>query len=52
MVPPEKVSIPGINLPLQCQPPVITSSLKQRDLAMECGDAGRFANASNLLSQS
>jgi len=27
-------------------------SLERRDLAMECGDAGRFANAENLLSQS
>jgi len=27
-------------------------SMEHRDLAMECGDAGRFANASNLLSQS
>ena len=27
-------------------------SMERRDLAMECGDAGRFANASNLLSQS
>ena len=26
--------------------------MERRDLAMECGDAGRFANASNLLSQS
>ena len=26
--------------------------LERRDLAMECGDAGRFANAENLLSQS
>jgi serine/threonine-protein kinase HipA len=29
--------------------PVI--SLDRRDLAMECGDMGRFANASNILSQ-
>jgi serine/threonine-protein kinase HipA len=27
-------------------------SLERRDLAMECGDAGRYANAENLLSQS
>ncbi len=27
-------------------------SLEHRDLAMACGDAGRFANAENLLSQS
>lgn len=26
-------------------------SIEQRDLALICGDAGRFANASNLLSQ-
>ena len=26
-------------------------SLEQRDLAMVCGDSGRFANAGNLLSQ-
>ena len=26
--------------------------MDRRDLAMECGDAGRLANASNLLSQS
>lgn len=27
-------------------------SLERRDLPMACGDAGRFANAENLLSQS
>ena len=27
-------------------------SIERRDLAMACGDAGRFANAENLLSQS
>jgi serine/threonine-protein kinase HipA len=27
-------------------------SIERRDLAMECGDAGRIANAANLLSQS
>jgi serine/threonine-protein kinase HipA len=27
-------------------------SLEHRDLAMICGDEGRFANANNLLSQS
>ncbi|GEM_PF-1980683 len=27
-------------------------STEQRDLAMECGDFGRFANLNNLLSQS
>ena len=32
--------------------PAIPISLDRRDLAMACGDAGRFANASNLLSQS
>ena len=32
--------------------PAIQVSLDRRDLAMACGDAGRFANASNLLSQS
>ena len=32
--------------------PAIPVSLDRRDLAMECGDAGRFANAANLLSQS
>jgi serine/threonine-protein kinase HipA len=26
-------------------------SLERRDLAMSCGDQGRFANANNLLSQ-
>jgi serine/threonine-protein kinase HipA len=26
-------------------------SLERRDLALECGDAGRFANAANLLTQ-
>ncbi len=32
--------------------PAVPVSLEHRDLAMECGDAGRFANAGNLLSQS
>lgn len=32
--------------------PSVPVSMDRRDLAMECGDAGRFANASNLLSQS
>ena len=32
--------------------PATPVSMEHRDLAMECGDAGRFANASNLLSQS
>jgi len=32
--------------------PAVPVSMERRDLAMECGDAGRFANASNLLSQS
>jgi serine/threonine-protein kinase HipA len=32
--------------------PAVPLSMEHRDLAMECGDAGRFANASNLLSQS
>ena len=32
--------------------PAVPVSIKRRDLALECGDAGRFANASNLLSQS
>jgi serine/threonine-protein kinase HipA len=32
--------------------PAAPVSLDRRDLAMECGDAGRFANATNLLSQS
>lgn len=32
--------------------PAVPVSMEQRDLAMACGDAGRFANASNLLSQS
>ena len=32
--------------------PAVPVSLDRRDLAMECGDAGRFANAKNLLSQS
>jgi serine/threonine-protein kinase HipA len=32
--------------------PAVPVSLEQRDLAMACGDAGRFANAANLLSQS
>ncbi|MBC7699770.1 type II toxin-antitoxin system HipA family toxin [Aquabacterium sp.] len=32
--------------------PAVPVSIERRDLAMECGDAGRFANAKNLLSQS
>jgi serine/threonine-protein kinase HipA len=32
--------------------PAVPVSMERRDLAMECGDAGRFANAGNLLSQS
>ncbi|WP_372525855.1 type II toxin-antitoxin system HipA family toxin [Piscinibacter sp.] len=32
--------------------PAVPISQERRDLAMECGDAGRFANAENLLSQS
>jgi serine/threonine-protein kinase HipA len=32
--------------------PAVPISLERRDLAMACGDAGRFANADNLLSQS
>ncbi|MBU6270298.1 MAG: HipA domain-containing protein [Betaproteobacteria bacterium] len=32
--------------------PAVPVSLERRDLSMECGDAGRFANAENLLSQS
>ncbi len=32
--------------------PAVPVSLERRDLAMECGDAGRYANAENLLSQS
>lgn len=32
--------------------PAVPISNERRDLAMECGDAGRFANAENLLSQS
>jgi len=32
--------------------PAVPVSMDRRDLALECGDAGRFANASNLLSQS
>jgi serine/threonine-protein kinase HipA len=32
--------------------PAAPVSLERRDLAMECGDSGRFANADNLLSQS
>jgi serine/threonine-protein kinase HipA len=32
--------------------PATPASMERRDLAMECGDAGRFANARNLLSQS
>ena len=32
--------------------PAVPVSINRRDLAMECGNAGRFANADNLLSQS
>lgn len=32
--------------------PAVPISQERRDLAMECGDEGRFARASNLLSQS
>ena len=32
--------------------PAVPVSIERRDLAMECGDAGRFANSDNLLSQS
>jgi len=32
--------------------PAVPVSMDRRDLAMECGDAGRFANMGNLLSQS
>lgn len=32
--------------------PAVPVSISRRDLAMQCGDAGRFANAANLLSQS
>lgn len=32
--------------------PAVPVSRERRDLAMECGDAGRYANAKNLLSQS
>jgi len=32
--------------------PAVPVSISRRDLAMKCGDAGRFANADNLLSQS
>ncbi|MGB9332759.1 MAG: HipA domain-containing protein [Steroidobacteraceae bacterium] len=31
--------------------PSVPVSLEHRDLAMECGDMGRFANAKNILSQ-
>ena len=31
--------------------PTAPVSMERRDLAMECGDAGRYANAGNLLSQ-
>lgn len=31
--------------------PTVPVSLEHRDLAMICGDSGRFANANNLLSQ-
>ena len=32
--------------------PAVPVSMERRDLALECGDTGRFANSSNLLSQS
>ena len=32
--------------------PAVPVGIERRDLAMECGDAGRFANSDNLLSQS
>ncbi|MBL8328976.1 MAG: type II toxin-antitoxin system HipA family toxin [Rubrivivax sp.] len=32
--------------------PAVPASLERRDLEMACGDAGRFASADNLLSQS
>jgi serine/threonine-protein kinase HipA len=32
--------------------PAMPISLERRDLALECGDMGRYANADNLLSQS
>ena len=32
--------------------PAVPVSQERRDLAMSCGDAGRFANASNVVSQS
>lgn len=32
--------------------PAVPVSVERRDFAMACGDAGRFANADNLLSQS
>lgn len=32
--------------------PSLVVALDRRDLAMECGDQGRFANAANVLSQS
>jgi serine/threonine-protein kinase HipA len=32
--------------------PAVPVSMERRDLALDCGDAGRFANANNLLSQS
>jgi len=32
--------------------PSVPVSVEHRDLAMECGDRGRFANADNLVSQS
>jgi serine/threonine-protein kinase HipA len=32
--------------------PAVPASMERRDLALACGDAGRFANAGNLLSQS
>ena len=32
--------------------PAVPASMERRDLTLACGDAGRFANANNLLSQS
>lgn len=32
--------------------PAVPVSVERRDLALQCGDAGRFASAGNLLSQS
>ena len=31
--------------------PSVPVSIEHRDLAMECGDQGRYANAKNILSQ-